>query len=97
MKSEIHHKHSPKRQQKRKRDENVLQGELRKLKPPTLYGEKFGEVAKMWLQEMKKHLQLHDYLDNQESRISIFNLEGKAYHWWEQLKQVEGLEERKIF
>ena len=28
--------------------------------------------------------------------ISIFKLQGKSYHWWEQLKQVEGLEERKI-
>ena len=41
-------------------------------------------------------MQLHDYSGNQEAGIAIFNLHGKAYHWWEQLKQVEGLEERKI-
>ena len=52
----------------------------------------FGEVIEMWLQEMKKYMQLHDYSYNQEARIAIFNLQGKSYHWWEQLKQVEGLE-----
>ena len=45
---------------------------------------------------MKKYFQLHDYSYNQEANISIFNLQGKAYRWWEKLKQVEGLEERKI-
>ena len=50
----------------------------------------------MWVQEMNKYLQLHDYSDNQEANISIFSLQGKSYHVWEQFKQVEGLEERKI-
>ena len=63
-----------KHNRKEKEIKNVLQGELRKLKPPTFNGEKFGEVVEMWLQEMKKYLQLHDYLNNQEYRISIFNL-----------------------
>ena len=75
MKSEIHHKHRPKRQHKRKRDENILQGELRKFKPPTFNVEKCGEVVEMWLQEMKKHMQSHDYSNNHESMISIFNLQ----------------------
>ena len=72
VKSKIHHKHNPKRQ--KKRDEKVLQYELRKLKRPTFNGEKSGEVAYMWLQEIKNYLQLHDYSDNQEVKISIFNL-----------------------
>ena len=46
---------------------------------------------------MKQYLQLHDYSSNREAMISIFNLQGKAHHWWEQLKQLKGLEERKIF
>ena len=74
VKSKIHHKPSPERQQKRKRDENVLQGELRKLKPPTFDEEKSGKVAEMWLQEAKNYLQLHDYSHNQEARIVVFNL-----------------------
>ena len=48
VKFEIHHKRSPKSQQKRKRDENVLQGELRKLKSPTFDGENSEEVIEMW-------------------------------------------------
>ena len=71
VKSKIHHKRSPKRQHKRKRDGNSLQGELKKLKPPIFNEEKSGEVVDMWPQQMKNYLQLHDYLDNQEAKISI--------------------------
>ena len=70
----------------------VLQGDLRKLKPPTFDGNKFGEVTEMWLLEMKKYMRLHDYSDNQEACIAIFNIKGRAYHWWKHLKQVERLE-----
>ena len=81
VKSKIHHKNSPKRQQEIKRGGNSLQGELRILKPPTFDGEKSGEVVEMWLRKMKKYMKLHDYSDNQEARISIFNLKGKPYRW----------------
>ena len=74
----------------------VLQGELRKLKPPTFDGEKYGELVEMWIIEMKKYLRLQDYVDNEESRIAILNIQGREYRWWKQLKQVEGLDERQI-
>ena len=38
--------------QKRKKEWNVLQGELRKNNPPTFNGENNEEVAELWLQEM---------------------------------------------
>ena len=56
----------PTRPRKRNHDEGTLQGELGKLKPPTLDGEMFGEVVEIWLREMKNYLQMHDYFDNQE-------------------------------
>jgi hypothetical protein len=48
---------------KRRRPEaNILQGELRKIKPPTFNGEhRKGQEVKAWLLEMKKYAQLHDY------------------------------------
>ena len=82
---------------RRERHGNSLQGELKKLKPPTFDGEKYGEVAKIWLLEMNKYLQLHDYFDKQKTKIYIYNLHGKAYPWWKMLVHVEGLDEREIY
>ena len=67
--------------QKRKKEWNVLQGELRKNKPPTFDGENTGEDAELWLEEMKKYLSLDDYSNNKEVKIAIFNLQVKSYHW----------------
>ena len=63
---EIQYDFHPRRPCKRNYDEVTTQGELRKLKPPTFYGEKYVEFAEIWILEMKKYLQLHDYFDNQE-------------------------------
>ena len=67
-----------------------------KIKPPIFDGEKYGEIAEIWFLEMKKYLQLHDYYDNQEAWIAIYNPQRKDYRWWKQLKQVENLDENKI-
>jgi hypothetical protein len=53
---------SPFWRQRRRPKEDILQGELRKIKPPTFNGEHMkGEEAKSWLLEMKKYFKLHDY------------------------------------
>ena len=70
----------PRGHQKRKKEWNVLQGELRENNPPTFDGENNGEVAELWLQEMKTYLSLDDYLKNQEVNIVIFYLQVKSYH-----------------
>ena len=92
----IRHDVYSRRHVKRKRDGNALQGELKKIKPRTFDGEKYGEIADIWLLEMKKYLHLHDYSENQEAQISIYNFHGKYYRWWKYLKQVESLDERKM-
>ena len=46
--------------------------------------------------EMDKYLQLHNYSENQEAQIAIYNLQGKNYKWWSHLKQVEILDEKYI-
>ena len=45
---------------------------------------------------MNKYLQLHDYYDNKESHIYIYNLCGKYYRLWKKLEWVEKLDENKI-
>lgn len=53
---------------RRKPNLDNLQGELRKIKTPTFNGEdKKGEEVEIWLLEMRKYLQLHDYSSNLEA------------------------------
>ena len=58
---------------------HTLQGELKKYKTPTFNGEKYGEVVELWILKMKKYVHLHDYSDNQEGWIVIYNLQVKDY------------------
>jgi hypothetical protein len=47
---------SPIRRQRRRHEADILQGELRKIKPPTFNVEhRKGEEAMAWLLEMKKY------------------------------------------
>jgi hypothetical protein len=51
---------SPVRRQRRRPEADILQGELKKIKPPNFIGEYMkGEEVDVWLLEMDKHFQLH--------------------------------------
>ena len=41
------------------------------------------EDAKDWTLVMRKFFELHDYTNNMKAKITIFNLKGKTYIWWE--------------
>jgi hypothetical protein len=70
---------------------------LRKTKPPTFDGEiKKGEEAEAWLLGLKKYFRVHDYSENLKSQITIFNLNGKASIWWEDLRNVKGIHEKEL-
>jgi len=45
---------------------------------------------------MRNYLQLHDYSSSLEAHIAIYHLKGKENLWWEQLKEVKHLNEKKI-
>jgi hypothetical protein len=45
---------------------------------------------------MKKYFQLHDYPSQVEARISTYYLQGNETLWWDQLKQVKNLDEKRI-
>jgi hypothetical protein len=46
-----------------------------------------------WNQEI---FSLHSYSSNLEAMISIYHLQGKASMWWDQLKQVKHINEKRI-
>ena len=72
----------PSRRRKYQRD--VLQGELRKVKPPTFRGDsKKGEDAEAWLLGMRKYFRIYNYSSKMEANIAIHQLQGQASIWWE--------------
>ena len=72
-------------------------GEFKRAKPPTFDGEiKTGQEVEAWLLGIKNYFWMHEYTENEKAKIAIFNLNGRAAIWWEHLRQVKGLSERKI-
>eukprot|EP00253_Pinus_taeda_P011517 PITA_11517 len=82
-------------QQTSKRKKVELQGEFRKIKPPHFDGEQ-EEAAEAWIINMNKYFQLYEYDNNLKARLAIFQLQGKATLWWEEVKIVKGVTEQNI-
>jgi len=72
-----------------------LQGEFRKIKPPHFDGQ-HEEAAHAWLINMNKYFQLYEHDHNLKARLAIFQLQGKATLWWEEIKIVKGVSEHTI-
>jgi hypothetical protein len=88
---------SPIKQQRVKQEVDSLQGEMRKLKPPSFDGEREREDdVEAWFIGLQIYFQLHNYLSNLEANISTYHLHRKATMWWDQLKQVEHVNESRI-
>eukprot|EP00253_Pinus_taeda_P019224 PITA_19224 len=45
---------------------------------------------------MNKYFQLYEYDNNLKARLAIFQLQGKATLWWEEVKIVKGVTEQNI-
>jgi hypothetical protein len=74
-----------------------LRGEMNKIKPPTFNGEhKKYEDAETWFPGMRNYFQWNNYSSHEEGRISIYQLKGKASMWWDQLVQVQHIEEKSV-
>ena len=59
------------RKQRIRHEEDILQGELEKIKPQTFNGENMkGEYVESWLLQMKKYFHPHDFLSRVEARIA---------------------------
>eukprot|EP00253_Pinus_taeda_P017453 PITA_17453 len=82
-------------QQTSKRQRMELQGEFRKIKPPH-FDREHEETVEAWLINMNKYFQLYEYDHNLKARLAIFQLQGKATLWWEEVKIVKGVTEQNI-
>jgi len=49
-----------------------------------------------WLLGMNKFFQLHYYSEKVKARIAMFSLRGKAEIWWEDVKNVRGIDEEEL-
>ena len=68
-----------------------------KLKPTSFDRERDREDnAKAWFLGLKRYFQFHNYSSNLEAIISTYHLHGKTTMWWDQLKQVEDINENRI-
>jgi hypothetical protein len=88
---------SPIRKHKRRSRVDELQGEMKKINPPTFYGENKKDAdANPWFLGMRKYFQLHNYSSHAEGRISIYHLKGKASMWWDQFVKVQHIDEKNV-
>jgi hypothetical protein len=88
---------SPVRHQRRKQKIYTFQGDLRKIKPPSFDAEREREDdVEAWLLWLSRYFQFHNYSSNLEARIATYHLHENATMWWDQLKQVEHINESGI-
>jgi hypothetical protein len=43
-----------------------------------------------------KYFQLHNYSSNLEARLATYHLHGNVVVWWDQLNEVEQIDENNI-
>ena len=83
--------HSQRKGKKWKHSKSHDLEEFKKSKPPYFNGEiEKGEEAEAWLLGLKKYFRVHDYSKNLKVWIAVFNLNGKASIWWEDLRNLKG-------
>jgi hypothetical protein len=89
--------HSQRKGKKWKHSKNHDPKEFKKAKPPSFDGEiRMGEEAEVWLLGLNKDFRVHDYSENLKARITIFNLNGRASIWWEDLRNVKGVHKKDL-
>lgn len=81
----------------RRSDKGYFLNEFKKAKPPTFDGDlKKSWDEKSWLLAMNKFFELHEYTENMKASIAIFNLKGKVYIWWEDVKWVRDIKKEEL-
>ena len=73
-----------------------LQGELFiKIKPPT-FDREVEEVVEAWIINMNKYFQVNEYSSKLKVRLAIYQLRENANLWWEEVKNVWGIEDYNV-
>jgi hypothetical protein len=67
------------------------------VKPPTFDDEvKSSEEVEAWLLGLRKYFQVYDYYGSMKAKVAIFYMNVILSIWWEDLKNVKRISERKI-
>ena len=45
---------------------------------------------------MNKYFRIHDYIEIEKARFEIYNINGRAAIWWEHLRKIKQISERRI-
>ena len=45
---------------------------------------------------MIKYFQVYEYESNVKARLAIYQLQGKTTLWWEEIKMVHAINEKKV-
>ena len=53
---------------------------------------KKSEDGEAWFLGIKKLLIFHNYSENMKDKIDTFSFKGKPYIWWEDVKNVKGIQ-----
>ena len=78
-----------------KKNKLELQGEFRKIKPPTFYGDA-EEMVEAWVINMNKYFQVYECNSKPKAHFEIYQLREKATLWWEEVKNVRGIEDQNV-
>ena len=83
---------------RKKRDSrDYLKGEFNKIELPIFDGEvNPREEVEAWLLGMSKYFQVYDYSSNMKAKVEIYNLNGKSFIWWKNLKLLNQVTEKNI-
>ena len=55
-----------------------------------------GEKYEEWLLGFSKYFRVHNYSSEMKSLLAIYNLNGKASRWWNELKHTKKDEVKEI-
>ena len=55
-----------------------------------------GEEEKAWISHMQKHFQIYNYSSELNTWMDFYNLREKEDIWWQDIKRVKSIKERKI-
>lgn len=54
------------------------------------------EAVEVWLININKYFQIDKYDDNLKERLVIYQVQGKARLWWEEVKIVHTITEKEV-
>ena len=54
------------------------------------------EKAEYWLSGKEKYFHIYNYSNELKTKMAIYNLTGKEYIWWQEIKKVKKVKERYV-